>query len=1150
MKTICAILIPVMFLSLGRLEGQILISEFQSLNTTTVKDPDFQAYSDWLELFNAGTSDVDISGYMLTDDLLQPEKWKIPAGQNIPAGGNLLIWADGRDTGLHAGFKLSGSGEWIGLFDPLGAVVDSVVYPAQSPDLSTGRVSSTGRWVVFTEPTPGAPNPDSGLDGYAGKPLFSVKGGFYSLPVDLQVSPAVSGGEVRYTLDGSDPDTTSPLWENSLLLSSTSIVRARVFNEQMVPGITVTNSYFIGEPDHDLPVVSITTDPGNLWDPLNGIYVNYTEDWERPCGFEMFSASGEPEISLNAGLKIFGGTSRSSAQKSFSIHARGTYGEGTIHFPLLPGRDTDQYGSFILRNGANDWNGNWRGTMFRDGLIHTIVENQMDLDYQSYSPVAVYLNGEYWGILNLRDKHNEDFCEILYGADPDKVDIIKHNEVVSGNRERYDEMMNFLENHDLSLEEAYEEAASMIDTEELINYLITEIYSCNIDWPANNHRLWSPRTEEGKWRWMLFDTEFGFNGFQWAPVSTNMFSKVLDPDIDDYVNKGLKAPWATRVFIKMTQNEQFRNEFISRYLSHIYTTYEPERVYGIVDSLSSRLETEMPRHIARWGSEGGIYDMNVWRQNVQGMKDFARDRPPYAIAHLMETFKIQEIDRVKLELECLEGATMILNGIPLNDMVFSADFFRGNPVTLDLEPKPGFLFKGWTIIGSAHLEKEYIHTGDEWSYLDDGSDQGTGWTVTDFPDQSWNTGTAKLGYGDGNEQTVVSYGADPDNRHITTYFRKTFDVENRDEVSLLELKLLRDDGAVVYLNGKEAARSNMTSRAVNYQTTSLQSVSGADESAYFKYSIDPEFLVNGKNTLAVEVHQASASSTDLGFDLELTGIGKEEATELLVDTISFGMILDGDTKIVALMEPQELDIKLVFNEVLASNTSGTVDDFGEEEDWIELYNPGDQAVDMAGLYLTDSLSEPALWEIPTGYPGSTTVEGKGFILLWADGEPGQGPLHLGFKLSREGEEIGLFQKIGDGMVLIDSVSFTPLEADVSLARVPDGTGPWMTFGEPTPGTYNFFTGVGFQEEAVNVLTLFPNPTEGSFTIRLPADCVRTGSYITEVTVISMTGQVILQRSCPEGEEIVLDLSSREPGLYMVRIFTGTRSLTGQILLVK
>jgi hypothetical protein len=621
------ILVLLLITGSGKGMGQLLVSEFQALNTTTITDPDFQSYSDWLELFNPGGSDLDISGYWLTDDLLQPGKWNIPAGTVVPAGGYLLIWADGRDTGLHAGFKLNGQGEAIGIFNPDGEIIDTIVYCGQRPDLSTGRASSYGRWVVFTQPTPGMSNPESGFDGISGEPLFSIQGGFYSLPVDLDLGPPTAGGEVRYTLDGSEPDTASSLWENNLLLSSTTIIRARVFEDQMIPGSTVTHTYFISEPGHDLPVVSITTDPDHLWDQQTGIYVNYTEDWERQCGFELFSPSGEREIGLNAGLKIFGGTSRSSAQKSFSIHARSRYGEELIHYPLLPGRETDQYGSFILRNGGNDWNGDWRGTIFRDELIHTVVENQMDLDYQSYNPVAVYLNGEYWGILNIRDKHNEDYCEILYGTDPDKVDIIKHNMVESGNDKRYNEMMEFLETHDLSGREEYQEAASMIDTEELINYLIAETYSCNIDWPANNHRLWSPRSAEGKWRWMLFDTEFGFNGFRWAPVTTNMFAKVLDPDIDDYVNKDLKAPWATRVFIKMTQNEEFRNELISRYLSHIYTTYDPQRVCAIVDSLSARLESEMPRHIARWGSEGGIYDMNVWRQKCAGHERFCQGPP-------------------------------------------------------------------------------------------------------------------------------------------------------------------------------------------------------------------------------------------------------------------------------------------------------------------------------------------------------------------------------------------------------------------------------------------------------------------------------------------------------------------------------------------
>jgi hypothetical protein len=953
--------------------AQIVISEFQALNESTYMDPETLSYSDWLEIYNGNPADADLSGYTLTDNLLQPGKWKLPAGLILPAGGFLVIWADGRDSGMHTNFRLNGSGEELGLFSPEGQPVDTVVYPQQRSGYSTGRISSSGVWAVFSSPTPGAPNPDSGFAGIAGEPLFSVPGGFYSSPVSLELSAPSTGGIVRYTVNGCEPDSSSAQWQYPLDISSTAVVRAREFRDNSLPGNTVSRTYFINEPGHDLPVVSISCDPDHLWDPQTGIYVNYMEEWERPCGFELFSSSGEPEIGFNAGLRIFGGTSRQRAQKSLSIHARSRYGTDVIRYPLLPGRKLDEYASFILRNGANDWSGDWRGTLFRDALIHTIVEDRMDLDYQSYNPVAVYLNGAYWGILNIRDKHNENYCGILYGADPDSVDIIKHNQVVSGDDNLYNELMEFLENHDLYSDETYREAAGMIDTDELINYLITEIYSCNIDWPANNHRLWRPQTEGGKWRWMLFDTEFGFNGFQWAPVTTNMFKKALDPDINDYVHTELKAPWATRVFIKMTQNEGFRNRFISMYLSHIYTTYDRDRVYAIVDSLSGRLESEMPRHIARWGSEGGIYDMDVWRQNVEGMKDFARDRPPHAIAHLMETFQIREQDRVNLDLTCTEGGTLVLNGIPLDRTHFSGDFFLGIPVRIDVEPFPGYLFKAWTVTGPG---------------------------------------------GEVQEQTQ-----------------------------------------------------------------------------------------------------------------------------------SLDMIMDGDLTLEAHMVREDTSIVLRINEILTSNSTGARDDFGEAEDWIEIYNPGEEAVDLGGLYLTDTLGIPGLWEVPRGTPGITTVEGHGFMVLWADDQPSQGPLHLGFKLSREGEQVGLFRKAGDHMILIDSVSYSFMGSNVSLARVPDATGPWVLSDEPTPGAFNFRSGERTAEQGTGELRIFPNPARGEVRIELPEDFMQDARDGSRVTLYSTTGQVVLMMSYQAGETIAMDLSSCKPGLYLVRVVSGKSSLTGQIVLL-
>ena len=783
----------------------------------------------------------------------------------------------------------------------------------------------------------------------------------------MNISASKPDSEIRFTLDGSEPDSTSSKYSDPFIIDRTTVVRAIIYEKNMLPGKIITQTYFINEPDHDLPVLSISTDPMNLWDPDSGIYINYDEDWERPCGFEYFDSGGVQTFNLNAGIKIFGGTSRGRAQKSFSIHARDRYGDGEIHYPLLPGRDNDIYKSFILRNGANDWSGDWRGTMFRDALIHTIPEHQMDLDYQSYQPAVIYLNGEYWGILNIRDKHNEDYCEVLYGVNRDSVDIIKHNEPVAGDSVLYTEMMNFLENNDFQLEENYQTASSMIDIEEFINYMIVEIYSCNIDWPANNHRLWRSKTADGKWRWMLFDTEFGFNGFQWAPVTTNMFTKALDPDIEDYVNKGQKAPWATRVFIKLTQNEEFVKRFVSAYLSHVYTTYSPERVVRIIDSLRKNLVSEMPRHIERWGDEGGIYSMSVWEENIQGMRDFAYNRPYYAIRHLKQTFGIEDSDKITLTLQTGEGGCILLNKIPLEKNPFTIEFYKGIPVNLNILTEQGYKFKKWQINDTSEI-----------------------------------------------------------------------------------------------------------------------------------YSPQMDVIPESNITIA------------------------------------------------AVIEKTEPISGLRINEFLPGNSGSIRDNFGEKDDWIELFNAGQEAIDIGGLYITDKLTIPDLWKIPESYPDSTTLQSGDFLILWADDQPEQGILHIGLKIDKDGEEIGLFQELEEDMILLDSVSFSLVDSDRSFARYPDATGGWMIFDHPTPGEHNFYLGDIVQSGKDYSFEIYPVPFSDEININLTGN----DHGLIQVRIYNISGQEVYFNTFSKESITIhetIQLEDYASGMYILNLITDKEFISRKIL---
>jgi hypothetical protein len=162
-----------------------------------------------------------------------------------------------------------------------------------------------------------------------------------------------------------------------------------------------------------------------------------------------------------------------------------------------------------------------------------------------------------------------------------------------------------------------------------------------------------------------------------------------------------------------------------------------------------------------------------------------------------------------------------------------------------------------------------VPTGSTWRYLDDGSDQGTAWREPDFDDSGWASGPAQLGYGDGDEATTVSYGGDSENKYITTYFRHSFDVADASIVESATLRILRDDGAVVYLNGTQVFRTNMPDGAIGYSTLAASTIGGSDESAFFTTSVDPGILNNGSNVLAVEIHQAAVTSSDISFDLEL-----------------------------------------------------------------------------------------------------------------------------------------------------------------------------------------------------------------------------------------------------------------------------------------
>jgi len=448
------IIFIILFFSKLLIGQQLFLNEIMSSNDTTIAD--FEGdYMDWIEVYNASDESIDLSGYGLSDDVDEPFKWTFPVYEILPYQ-FILVWASDKDlvTGdeLHTNFKIKSAGEFILLTNTSGIIVDSVFSRQLATDISLGRKPDAGSdWFYFNYPSPGAANTNTGYQYLAPDPEFSVEGGFFSGTIHVEITTDGSL-PVHYTTDGSEPTPGSTLFENSISVNTTTVIKARVFAEGYLINNTITNTYIDrDEVDAEtLPIVSISTHPDNLFDDDVGLFMNAEDDLEKPVHVEFFEPDGTLGFSIDAGIKIFGNEPYSGVwQQSLSIFARRKYGYGSINYRIFPEKNIDEFEVFILRN---------PGFQLRDGLSSYIARS-VGLDAQAFRTAVVFINGEYWGIQNVREKINEHFLAANQGVDPDNVDLINGIEcqvdyynydwVMEGDLDQYVALIEYLLDNDI-----------------------------------------------------------------------------------------------------------------------------------------------------------------------------------------------------------------------------------------------------------------------------------------------------------------------------------------------------------------------------------------------------------------------------------------------------------------------------------------------------------------------------------------------------------------------------------------------------------------------------------------------------------------------------------------------------------------------------
>lgn len=648
-------------------EGVLHIKEVMAENLTTIADEDGD-FSDWIEIYNSGNQAINLKGFGLSDDQDNPFRWIFP-DVSIAPGEYLLVFASRKDRRdpdhgyLHTNYRIQATGETVLLTHPTGQVLDQLHTGKLLPDISIGRLpgsSIAGRYL-FSNPTPGQPNdPASAYEGYAAAPRVNPHDSFFDGPVTVTLEASSPDAEIRYTLDGSEPssefsrfsgllwitDSTrlrtpayreGKLYTGPIEITETTVLRARVYEAGKMPSPTVSRTFYI-QTEHELPVMSVMVDPDDLFDPIRGIFMrgtggsdvfpfkgaNFWQSIELPAHFEFYETDGTLGFEFDLGFRIAGQYSRAEPQKSFNLFARNIYGYNEFKYPFFPDFYPEKplaNKAITLRTSGQDW----RYTKIRDIFMTSLLKDT-GLDYQAHRQAVLYINGEYWGIYSIRERINEHFLHYNHGVDPDRVDLLQGNGWVrSGSNTDYFDMLNYARRNNLADPEHYAHMKTRMDVTNYIDYWVAQIYFAHLD--SANIRFWREQSPEGKWRWITFDLDWAF----WSTNYThNTIRFVTNP-----VGTGYARALNTDLINNLLDNPDFRDKFIERLAYHLNHTFETSKVLDCINHLAGNIESEMPRHLERWGGT-----MEYWNNQVDILRTFAENRHRYLLPHIKDYFNL------------------------------------------------------------------------------------------------------------------------------------------------------------------------------------------------------------------------------------------------------------------------------------------------------------------------------------------------------------------------------------------------------------------------------------------------------------------------------------------------------------------------------
>ncbi len=690
--------ILISLITLSTINSQVVLNEFSAANRDQFFD-EFGEDEDWIELYNTSSSAIDISGYYLSDRSSNPDKWTFPSGTIIEGTSHLLIWASGKDLSNHTNFKITQTknNEAIVFSDPSGNIIDinEIDVPNQLGDSWARDIDGTGNWAVARNPTPGEVN-GATLPRYASDINIKPASGSKTGPIEISIeADDLQNGVIYYTLDGTVPTPTSLVYTDPFTATSTSIVRARVYENNIRPGRVETNTYLINE-NHSIPIISIA---GNeIPDLLDGNFI-------EPIGsFELFDRYGEKIDEAVGDFNKHGNDSWAYPQRGVDYITRDQYGyDSDIDGKLFNVSDRTSFQRLILKAAANDNVSFENGAHIRDAYVHTLSQlANMEMDERSYEPCILYVNGVYWGVYEYREKVDDhDYTEYYYNQEREDIDFIKTWGITYEEYGSWDDwylLRDYITNNDMSDPDNYAYVEERFNLLSLLDYMIIHSFNVSADWLNWNTAWWRGRNADGgakRWRYILWDEDASFNHYiNYSNVPTQ------DPDADPCDFEELESTFTDfeghiGIFTKLFDSPDFVELYINRYADLNNTYLSCDFTIPLLDSLVAQIEPEMPRQLSRWGGS-----MTQWQENVQQLRDFILTRCTVLDEGIVDCYEDEGITGpYDITINVSPSGTGKVKANTLVGLTYpwEGTYFGGITVSLEAIPNEGNNFLYWEV---------------------------------------------------------------------------------------------------------------------------------------------------------------------------------------------------------------------------------------------------------------------------------------------------------------------------------------------------------------------------------------------------------------------------------------------------------------------